>query len=81
LVQAGYKVGLVTQTETAALKAIGNNKGKPMTRALTQIYSKGTLIGQELDPIVTNLEEDGEVSSQKKNTVPHCSFYEIHFFF
>eukprot|EP01126_Amoeba_proteus_P050666 TRINITY_DN6000_c0_g1_i19.p1 TRINITY_DN6000_c0_g1~~TRINITY_DN6000_c0_g1_i19.p1 ORF type:complete len:1006 (-),score=192.55 TRINITY_DN6000_c0_g1_i19:743-3760(-) len=56
LVQAGYKVGIVNQTETAALKAIGNNKGKPMTRALTQVLSRSTLIGQELDPILVKTE-------------------------
>lgn len=58
MVQAGYKVGIIRQTETAALKAIGGNKGKPMTRALTQIYSKGTLIGEEIDPILINIDDE-----------------------
>jgi DNA mismatch repair protein MSH3 len=55
LVQAGHKVGVVRQvhaisrwanrqTETAALKAVGDNKSAPFERKLTDLYTKGTYI-------------------------------------
>ncbi|TPX32162.1 hypothetical protein SmJEL517_g04677 [Synchytrium microbalum] len=44
LVQQGYKVGIVKQVETAALKAVGNNKYAPFTREVTGIFTKGTFI-------------------------------------
>lgn len=44
LVEAGHKVGVVRQIETAALKAIGNNKNAPFVRKLTNLYTKGTYI-------------------------------------
>ncbi|XP_077988845.1 DNA mismatch repair protein Msh3-like [Glandiceps talaboti] len=50
LVSAGYKVGVVKQTETAALKAAGDNKSGPFTRKLTALYTKSTLIGEDVDP-------------------------------
>lgn len=40
LVEAGFKVGVVRQTETAALKKIGANKSKLFTRELTGLYTK-----------------------------------------
>ena len=43
---AGYRVGIVRQTETAALKAVGSNRGKPFTRALTQMVTKGTMVDE-----------------------------------
>lgn len=51
LVQEGYKVGVVSQTETAALKAISNNKNGPFERNITAIYTKSTFIGDQIDPI------------------------------
>ncbi|KAJ3120109.1 Mismatch repair protein msh3, partial [Physocladia obscura] len=48
LVHLGYKVGIVRQTETAALKAVGDNKSAPFTRKLTNIFTKGTFIDTEL---------------------------------
>jgi DNA mismatch repair protein MSH3 len=42
LVQLGYKVGVVRQTETAALKAIGDNRNKPFERKLTNLYTSAT---------------------------------------
>lgn len=53
IVQAGYKVGVVSQTETAALKKIGSNKSGPFTRALTGLYTRGTMVGGEIDPLLT----------------------------
>lgn len=44
LVQAGHKVGVVRQLETAALKAAGDNRNTPFVRKLTNLYTKGTYI-------------------------------------
>ncbi|XP_057427626.1 DNA mismatch repair protein MSH3 isoform X2 [Lotus japonicus] len=43
LVSAGYKVGVVKQTETAAIKAHGLNKSGPFCRGLSALYTKATL--------------------------------------
>lgn len=43
LVAAGYKVGIITQSETAALKAANSSKG-PFDRKLTAMYTKSTMI-------------------------------------
>ncbi|KAK6179330.1 hypothetical protein SNE40_011717 [Patella caerulea] len=48
LVTAGYKVGVVKQMETAALKAAGDNKNTPFTRKLSALYTKSTLIGEDI---------------------------------
>ena len=45
LVAAGYKVGVVKQMETAALKATSDRKSGPFTRELAALYTKTTLIG------------------------------------
>lgn len=44
LVEHGFKVGVVRQVETAALKSMGDNKSGPFVRKLTHLYSKGTMI-------------------------------------
>lgn len=44
LVTAGHKVGVVRQLETAALKAVGDNRNAPFIRKLTNLYTKGTYI-------------------------------------
>lgn len=44
LVMAGHKVGVVRQLETAALKAVGDNRNAPFVRKLTNLYTKGTYI-------------------------------------
>ena len=44
LVAVGYKVGVVRQIETAALKAAGDNRNAPFIRKLTNLYTKGTYI-------------------------------------
>lgn len=36
------------QTETAALKAIGDNKSSLFSRKLTALYTKSTLIGEDI---------------------------------
>ncbi|KAF3335261.1 DNA mismatch repair protein MSH3 [Carex littledalei] len=47
LVGAGYKVGVVKQTETAAIKAHGSNKLGPFTRGLSSLYTKATIEAAE----------------------------------
>ncbi|OVA14090.1 DNA mismatch repair protein MutS [Macleaya cordata] len=47
LVNVGYKVGVVKQTETAAIKAHGSNKLGPFTRGLSALYTKATLEAAE----------------------------------
>lgn len=44
----GYKVGVVNQVETAAMKAAGENKNAPFTRELAHVYTKATLIGDDI---------------------------------
>jgi len=51
LVAAGYKVGVITQTETAALKAAGSSKSAPFERKMTALYTKSTMIDDiEVEP-------------------------------
>lgn len=52
LVAKGFKVGVVKQTETAALKAAGENKSALFTRQLTALYTKSTLIGEDVNPLL-----------------------------
>uniref|UniRef100_A0A6N2NDC5 DNA mismatch repair protein MSH3 n=1 Tax=Salix viminalis TaxID=40686 RepID=A0A6N2NDC5_SALVM len=47
LVSEGYKVGVVNQTETAAIKAHGENKSGPFCRGLSSLYTKATLEAAE----------------------------------
>jgi len=44
LVRFGYKVGIVNQLETSAIKAESSSKNKPFVRELTKIYTKSTFI-------------------------------------
>lgn len=44
LVKAGCKVGVVKQLETAALKAVSDNRNAPFVRKLTNVYTKGTYV-------------------------------------
>lgn len=48
LVAKGYKVGVVKQTETAAIKAAGANKSTTFKREITALYTKSTMIGQDI---------------------------------
>lgn len=47
LVNAGHKVGVVKQTETAAIKAHGSNPVGPFCRGLSALYTKATLEAAE----------------------------------
>ena len=49
LLESGYKVGVVMQTETSALKAMSNNKNAPFSRQLTHIYTKATFLNVQGD--------------------------------
>lgn len=65
LVTAGHKVGVVRQLETAALKAVGDNRNAPFVRKLTNLYTKGTYIDD-----IEGIEEDnrGSASLQSPST-------------
>lgn len=43
LVEAGYRVGVVRQTETAALKSVSDTRNKTFERKLTDVYTRATL--------------------------------------
>jgi DNA mismatch repair protein MSH3 len=60
LVEAGHKVGVVRQIETAALKKAGDNRNAPFVRKLTNLYTKGTYIDE-----TTGMEDEG---GQKKKS-------------
>ena len=60
LVNAGHKVGVVRQKETAALKAVGSNRYKPFIRELTNVYTKGTYIDDVESPGGSADSSDGE---------------------
>ena len=49
LVAAGHKVGVVKQTETAALKAASDKKAGPFSRELTSLYTRATLLGPDVE--------------------------------
>ncbi|BFZ02121.1 hypothetical protein BsWGS_05160 [Bradybaena similaris] len=66
IVAAGYKVGIVKQTETAHLKAAGSNKSAPFTRQMTALYTKSTLIGEDVDPLCDS-ESDYDTSWQSNH--------------
>ena len=61
LVAAGYKVGVVRQVETAALKKAGDNRNTPFIRKLTNVYTKGTYVDEigELDQSTTGAPSGG----------------------
>eukprot|EP01132_Coremiostelium_polycephalum_P006113 gene6113-7618_t len=66
LIMAGYKVGIVEQTETAAIKAASSSKSQPFSRKLTRIYTSSTFI------------DDVNDDSAPENSSPNylVSFYE-----
>jgi DNA mismatch repair protein MSH3 len=59
LVEANLKVGVVRQTETAALKAAGSQKSGPFERRLVGLYTKGTLVGADLGSASGDDDEGG----------------------
>ncbi|XP_073437250.1 DNA mismatch repair protein Msh3 isoform X1 [Dendrobates tinctorius] len=67
LVAKGFKVGVVKQTETAALKAAGDNKHSLFTRQLTALYTKSTLIGEDVSPLM-NIDDSLEAETTLTDT-------------
>ncbi|XP_056134505.1 DNA mismatch repair protein Msh3 [Lampris incognitus] len=61
LVSRGHKVGVVKQTETSAIKASGANKNTLFTRQLSALYTKSTLVGEDVNPVCSlgNVEDGG----------------------
>ncbi|XP_014830350.1 PREDICTED: DNA mismatch repair protein Msh3-like isoform X2 [Poecilia mexicana] len=61
LVSHGHKVGVVKQTETSALKASGTNRNALFSRQLSALYTKSTLVGEDVNPVcrVADVEEGG----------------------
>lgn len=52
LINAGEKVGVVRQQETAALKKIGDNRSAPFTRGLRGVFTSATFIDElSIDPM------------------------------
>ncbi|KAJ3236765.1 Mismatch repair protein msh3, partial [Chytriomyces hyalinus] len=64
LVHLGYKVGIVRQSETAALKAAGDNKSAPFTRTMTNIFTKSTFI----DPDLCGSNISAEIEAAEKSS-------------
>ncbi|OWF46885.1 DNA mismatch repair protein Msh3-like [Mizuhopecten yessoensis] len=73
LVAAGYKVGVVKQMETAALKAAGDNRSAPFTRELSALYTKSTLIGEDVNPLL-NVEDTGDSSCGTSTSYLMCVY-------
>jgi DNA mismatch repair protein MSH3 len=60
LVERGYKVGIVSQTETAAIKASstqGKNKQAPFQRSLSALYTRSVLSAASFPEADTSLAE------------------------
>ncbi|XP_060136200.1 DNA mismatch repair protein Msh3 [Zootoca vivipara] len=52
LVAKGYKVGVIKQMETVALKAVGENRSSLFSRQLTAMYTKSTVLGEDVNPLL-----------------------------
>ncbi|KAI1900432.1 hypothetical protein AGOR_G00049880 [Albula goreensis] len=74
LVSQGYKVGVVKQMETSALKASGANKSALFTRQLSALYTKSTLVGEDVNPLMKlgDLEEAEDVVLDAPNNYLMC---------
>ncbi|KAK4686072.1 DNA mismatch repair protein MSH3, partial [Tremellales sp. Uapishka_1] len=58
LISLGYKVGVVSQMETAALKKVGDNRNAPFTRELTHLYTAATYVEEPSLPSSSTLTDD-----------------------
>ncbi|XP_036454840.1 DNA mismatch repair protein Msh3 [Colossoma macropomum] len=74
LVSQGYKVGVVKQTETSAIKASSANKSSLFTRQLSALYTKSTLVGEDVNPLLTlgDLEQAEDVVQDMPNSYLIC---------
>lgn len=64
LLNAGHKVGVVRQIETAALKKIGDNRNNPFVRELTELYTKATFVDD-----INSLDDENSLS-----TIPTANY-------
>ncbi|KPV75658.1 uncharacterized protein RHOBADRAFT_52699 [Rhodotorula graminis WP1] len=62
LLNAGRKVGVVRQQETAALKKASDNRSAPFTRALSALYTSATYV-DELGADSLSIQGDGETAT------------------
>nr|XP_019050346.1 DNA mismatch repair protein MSH3 [Kwoniella bestiolae CBS 10118]OCF29276.1 DNA mismatch repair protein MSH3 [Kwoniella bestiolae CBS 10118] len=58
LISLGYKVGVISQTETAALKKAGDNRNAPFTRELTHLFTSATYVEDPSLPSSSTLLDD-----------------------
>uniref|UniRef100_A0AAY4C5S6 DNA mismatch repair protein MSH3 n=1 Tax=Denticeps clupeoides TaxID=299321 RepID=A0AAY4C5S6_9TELE len=74
LVSKGYKVGVVKQTETTAIKASGATRSSLFTRELSALYTKSTLVGEDVNPLLKmgDLEEAEDVVQDSSSNYLMC---------
>lgn len=74
LVSQGYKVGVVKQTETTAIKASSTNKSSLFSRQLHALYTKSTLVGEDVNPLLKlgDLEQAEDVVQDSGNNYLMC---------
>ncbi|CAM4538536.1 unnamed protein product [Leuciscus chuanchicus] len=74
LVSQGYKVGVVKQMETSAIKASSTNKSSLFTRQLHALYTKSTLVGEDVNPLLKlgDLEQAEDVVQDSGNNYLMC---------
>ncbi|WVR03855.1 hypothetical protein IAU60_000852 [Kwoniella sp. DSM 27419] len=58
LISLGYKVGVISQTETAALKKVSDNRNAPFTRELTHLFTAATYVEDPSLPSSSTLLDD-----------------------
>ncbi|GFZ42602.1 MutS protein homolog 3 [Saitozyma sp. JCM 24511] len=58
LISLGYKVGVISQTETAALKKVSENRNAPFTRELTHLFTAATYVEDPSLPSSSTMTED-----------------------
>lgn len=63
LVRNGHKVGIVRQTESAALKSIGDAKSSVFSRELSSLFTRSTLVGEDLPTIGEDATSGGYLMS------------------
>uniref|UniRef100_H3DD48 DNA mismatch repair protein MSH3 n=1 Tax=Tetraodon nigroviridis TaxID=99883 RepID=H3DD48_TETNG len=74
LVSQGHKVGVVKQTETSAIKASGTSRNSLFTRQLSGLYTKSTLVGEDVNPVCRLGDVEEGSSSREAVSDPPESF-------
>ncbi|KAK0137215.1 DNA mismatch repair protein Msh3 [Merluccius polli] len=72
LVSQGHKVGVVKQMETSAIKASGANKNALFTRQLSALYTKSTLVGEDVNPLCSLGEAEDDRGSDPPDSYLLC---------